>query len=105
VASSQGVIATPGPLSIPPSQLWYVKSIGLGMFIFGLFLYLFRDGNDGPWSSFVLRVGSPPQTVRVLISTASNQPWVVLPDGCSCAPADCSEKRGEIFHTDKSSSW
>ncbi|TVY22268.1 hypothetical protein LHYA1_G009079 [Lachnellula hyalina] len=42
------------PLVVPPSQSW--------------------DGNDGPWSSFFLRVGTPPQSVRVMVSTASNQP-------------------------------
>ncbi|MCJ1342278.1 hypothetical protein MMC31_000458 [Peltigera leucophlebia] len=38
------------------------------------------DGNDGPWSSFVLRVGTPAQTVKVTISTAGSQTWVVLPE-------------------------
>ena len=66
----------------------------------------YRDGNDGPWSSFLLRVGSPPQSMRVLISTASNQPWVVLPEGCSlCVPSDCPQIRGGIFHLNQSSTW
>ncbi|KAK0100318.1 hypothetical protein ONS96_007598 [Cadophora gregata f. sp. sojae] len=65
-----------------------------------------RDGSDGPWSSFFLRVGSPPQTVRVLLSTASNQPLVVLPDGCSLGdPSDCANSRGGIYQTNFSSTW
>lgn len=77
---------TPAPLVVPPSQRW--------------------EGNDGPWSSFFLRVGSPVQTLTVLISTASNQPLVVLPEGCSSTdPSDCPTSRGGIFHTENSTTW
>jgi hypothetical protein len=27
------------------------------------------DGNDGRWSSFVVQIGHPPQTMKVLVST------------------------------------
>jgi len=51
-------------------------------------------------------VGTPPQTVRTLVSTANNQPLVVADQGClSCDPADCVDKRGGIFHTNTSSTW
>ncbi|KAH7417566.1 aspartic peptidase domain-containing protein [Cadophora sp. MPI-SDFR-AT-0126] len=84
--SSKVLQATPAPLIVPPSQLW--------------------DGNDGPWSSFFIRVGSPPQTVRVLLSTASNQPLVVLPEGCSFDdPSDCANSRGGLFQRNSSSTW
>ncbi|KAH6698340.1 aspartic peptidase domain-containing protein [Leptodontidium sp. MPI-SDFR-AT-0119] len=84
--SSKVLQATPAPLVVPPSQVW--------------------DGNDGPWSSFFLRVGSPPQTVRVLLSTASNQPLVVLPQGCcSDDPSDCANGRGGLFQSNSSSTW
>ncbi|KAH7363823.1 aspartic peptidase domain-containing protein [Rhexocercosporidium sp. MPI-PUGE-AT-0058] len=84
--SSKLLQATPAPLVVPPSQVW--------------------DGNDGPWSSFFLRVGSPPQTVRVLLSTASNQPLVVLPQGCySDDTSDCANSRGGLFQTNSSSTW
>lgn len=56
-------LSLPAPIVIPASQDF--------------------DGNDGPWSSFVLRVGTPAQTVKVMISTAGSQTWVVLPDGCT----------------------
>ncbi|PVH78834.1 acid protease [Cadophora sp. DSE1049] len=58
------------------------------------------------WSSFFLRVGSPPQTVRVLLSTANNQPLVVLPEGCSSDdPSDCANSRGGLFQSNSSSTW
>jgi len=58
------------------------------------------------WSSFFLRIGSPPQTVRVLLSTASNQPLMVLPDGCSSdGPSDCANRRGGLFQRNSSSTW
>lgn len=43
----------PGPIVIPASQDF--------------------DGNDGPWSSFVIQVGTPAQNVKTLISTAGYQ--------------------------------
>lgn len=69
------------------------------------------EGNDGPWSSFFLRVGTPEQYVRVLISTASPQSMVVLSEyGCSesvfsNAPSDCAVSRGNLFNANQSSSW
>ncbi|KAI1336017.1 acid protease [Xylariaceae sp. FL0016] len=71
----------------------------------------YYDGNDGPWSSFFLRVGTPEQSVRVLVSTASPESMVVLSEyGCSTAafetvPADCAVSRGSLFITNDSSTW
>ncbi|KAL9593313.1 MAG: hypothetical protein Q9219_007606 [cf. Caloplaca sp. 3 TL-2023] len=74
------------PMVISPSQAW--------------------DGNDGPWSTFVLGFGSPPQFVRVLVSTTFSQPWAVDPLGCtSDDDPDCELDRGGHFHKDESSSW
>ncbi|TVY91274.1 hypothetical protein LAWI1_G004534, partial [Lachnellula willkommii] len=74
------------PLVVPPSQSW--------------------DGNDGPWSSFSLRVGTPPQNVRVMVSTASNQPLVVLLEGCNTTdPSNCPNSRGALFQINGSSSY
>ncbi|KAE8441154.1 hypothetical protein EG329_005810 [Mollisiaceae sp. DMI_Dod_QoI] len=84
-SSSTAPVSTATPLVIPPSQLW--------------------DGNDGPWSSFYLRVGSPPQMIRVLVSTSSNQPLVVLPEGCSSEDSNCANDRGGIFQTNSSTTW
>ncbi|KFX89411.1 hypothetical protein V490_07044 [Pseudogymnoascus sp. VKM F-3557] len=69
------------------------------------------EGNDGPWSTFDLRVGTPEQNVRVLVSTASPESMVVLSEyGCSTTvfstmPPDCAVSRGNLFNVNKSSSW
>ena len=64
------------------------------------------DGPDGPWSSFAIQVGTPPQTLKVLISTASDQTWVVLPSGCtSNDPPNCETSRGGFFRPDRSQTW
>lgn len=71
----------------------------------------FSEGNDGPWSSFYLQVGTPEQSVRVLVSTASPESMVVLSDyGCSDsvfpnAPSDCAVSRGTLFSMNQSSTW
>ncbi|KAF2265545.1 acid protease [Lojkania enalia] len=66
----------PDPFVFAPSQSW--------------------DGNDGKWSSFIIRVGSPPQTFRVLPSTTMNEIWVPDPEGCQAPndPPDCGQQRG-----------
>ncbi|KAI0483276.1 acid protease [Xylariaceae sp. FL0804] len=75
----------------------------------------YYDGNDGSWSTFFLRVGTPEQTVRVLVSTASPEALVVLSLGCTAAafqaynnaslPSDCATSRGTLFNTNQSTSW
>ena len=63
-------------------------------------------GPDGPWSSFAIQVGTPVQTVKVLISTANDQTWVVLPQGCTPKdPSNCEISRGGFFHSEQSHSW
>lgn len=50
--------------------------------------------------------GTPAQTVKVTISTAGSQTWVVLPEGCtSLDPPDCTTSRGGEFYTNRSSTW
>ena len=64
------------------------------------------QGNDGPWSTFPIELGTPPQTVKVLISTTSSQTWAILPQGCVPSdPANCSTARGGFFQPNSSSSW
>ncbi|KAI8948662.1 aspartic peptidase domain-containing protein [Xylaria longipes] len=69
------------------------------------------EGNDGPWSTFDLRVGTPEQDVRVIVSTASPESFVVLSDyGCSTSvfetvPDNCAVSRGKLFNPNESSSW
>lgn len=85
--ADEEVASTPAPIAFTPDQNW--------------------DGIDGEWSSFTLRVGTPQQFVRTLVSTASYQTWVVLPQGCEAA-ADyeaCAESRGWIFQSNESSTW
>ena len=64
------------------------------------------EGNDGPWSSFTLRLGTPEQNVNVMISTASYQTWAVVPQGCiSSDPSSCGKLRGGEFNYNQSSTW
>ena len=65
-----------------------------------------REGDDGPWSSFTLQVGTPAQDVRVFISTASQVSWVVL-ENIGCRPSDrtCAAARGTLFNMNVSSTW
>ncbi|TVY42038.1 hypothetical protein LSUB1_G002993 [Lachnellula subtilissima] len=73
---------TPTALDIAPSQ--YCRDRVLIMIAFtrcGTDRWN-REGNDGPWSSFPILVGSPAQDTRVLISTASTSTWVVAVQGC-----------------------
>lgn len=71
-----------------------------------MFLILsYRDGDDGLWSSFPLRVGSTAQIVRVLISTAGQATWVATPDGCNSGPPNCAQARGGLFNLTTSDTW
>lgn len=71
------------------------------------------EGNDGPWSTFDLRVGSPEQFLRVLVSTASPELIVPLSEyACSpdvfnnsTVPPDCAVSRGNLFNPNTSSTW
>ena len=100
----------PAPISWPPSQWWYLRSF------FRLCNNsdadsLERDGDDGSWSSFALRVGKPEQTVRVLPSTAGQETWIVSPQGCppgkngTSHTSSCGQSRGGLFDTTHSTSW
>ncbi|KAH6670102.1 aspartic peptidase domain-containing protein [Halenospora varia] len=75
------------PLVVPPSQSW--------------------DGVDGKWSSLALSVGTPPQNVRVIVSTNSPQTIVPLPLGCTIdpVPVGCAYGRGGLFNPNLSSTW
>jgi hypothetical protein len=50
-------------------------------------------------------VGTPEQAVRVLISTASQQTWVILPDGCLQTDTICPDARGGIYNYNDSTTW
>ncbi|KAI4098877.1 MAG: hypothetical protein LQ345_007499 [Seirophora villosa] len=65
-----------------------------------------RDGNDGPWSTFALGFGTPPQYVKVLVSTTSPKPLLVDPLGCTATdPPNCPNRRGNQFFKNTSSTW
>ena len=68
---------------------------------------IYRDGNDGPWSTFDIHVGTPPQRIRVLASTMVGETWVVSTNGgCSQSdPSDCPQSRGGLVDVTKSSTW
>ena len=72
-------------------------------------------GNDGRWSSFILRVGTPEQNFAVLPSTAGHETLVPMPEGCTTDdPSNCAELRGAYpfngnvgtgFQVNASSTW
>jgi len=64
-----------------------------------------RDGHDGPWSSFTLRVGTPAQNVRVFVSSSSSATWVVLSGACPTSDSNCIDERGDAFNPNTSSTW
>jgi hypothetical protein len=65
-----------------------------------------RDGIDGSWNSFTLRVGTPAQYVRVFPSTADQQIWTVQPLGCyQSTDPNCEEDRGWFFDFNSSTTW
>jgi len=86
---------TPKPFVFAPSQSW--------------------DGNDGRWSTFIVRVGTPEQDFRVLPSTSGHETFIPVPEGCIASdPADCGALRGAMqfagkqsngFLTNSSSTW
>lgn len=85
-SSTSDPSVVPSPIVIPASQNY--------------------EGNDGPWSSFTVRIGSPAQDVNVLVSTASGQTLAIAPQGCVTSdPSECAHTRGGLFDADKSSSW
>ncbi|KAF2720902.1 acid protease [Polychaeton citri CBS 116435] len=75
----------------------------------------FWDGNDGLWNSFIVSVGTPGQEFRVFPSTAGQETWIPVPQGCTSSdPEDCAYLRGALpfdgknssgFDTTASSSW
>ena len=65
------------------------------------------EGIDGQWNTFALRVGTAPQVVRVMVSTASQETWVIDPRAClyEADKDTCGEARGGIFYRNTSSTW
>jgi hypothetical protein len=95
-----GVKSVPAPVAVAPDQDW--------------------AGIDGHWNTFSLTVGNPQQNARVLISTASQQIWVVNRAACVANVtdpatgrivalnqfnADCEYSRGYLYNQSISSAW
>lgn len=74
-------------------------------------------GNDGNWSTFILRVGEPPQNFHVLPASATGEMIVPHIQGCTVnatVPADCGARRGVLsidgqpspgFQYSRSTTW
>jgi hypothetical protein len=80
----------PQPISISPSEEW--------------------NGVDGQWNTYALRIGTPPQVVKVLISTTSQQAWAIHPLGCSAdfpglSSDQCNNSRGGVYASNASSTY
>ncbi|KAL6707301.1 hypothetical protein ACN47E_004289 [Coniothyrium glycines] len=94
-----GVASVPVPVSVAPDQNW--------------------SGIDGAWNTFSLMVGDPQANVRVFVSTASQQIWVVNRQACisnitdssgqitqyNAFSSDCEASRGYLYNTSTSESW
>lgn len=89
-------------MSLPPPKTGKRCCIILSIHLTGWI----RDGADGPWSTFSLRVGEPAQNVRVLPSTSSQQTWVIIPEGCpQYYGSGCANDRGWLFDNSTSTTW
>ncbi|KAG8531122.1 uncharacterized protein KY384_004479 [Bacidia gigantensis] len=63
-------------------------------------------GNDGPWAAFAVDVGTPPQTLQFVPSTQQPSSWAISTNGCTDDDvANCTEARGGLYDSEKSSSW
>jgi hypothetical protein len=62
------------------------------------------------WSTFEIRVGTPPVVARVLPATSWQEVWVIWSTVNACntslgVAANCLESRGGGFDSHKSSTW
>ena len=70
-----------------------------------------REGVDGTWSTFTIRVGTPVATYRVLPATSWQETWVIYGAAAQVCnttigvKADCEADRGGFFDSAKSSTW
>lgn len=63
-------------------------------------------GHDGPWSTFNIRIGNPPQALKMIASTSSVETTVIDASGCSSHdPKDCIAERGQVFNATTSRTW
>ena len=104
------------PVVVPPSGLLWVVFPCISIVSTNttesrsyVFVHL-SDGNDGPWSTFDIHVGTPPQPLRVLVSLNAGEIWVISANktegGCLATdPPGCGQARGGLFTTNLSTTW
>lgn len=63
------------------------------------------DGNDGKWSTFAIGIGTPSQTIKVLIATSGQETWAVTPNACEESDFHCRASRGHLYNMSSSQSW
>jgi hypothetical protein len=94
-----GVTSVPAPVRVAPDQDWV--------------------GIDGEWNTFSLLVGEPAANVRVQVSTASQQVWVINRLACvqnitddngkivayNKLDEDCEASRGRLYNETFSETW
>jgi hypothetical protein len=70
-----------------------------------------REGVDGNWSTFEIRVGTPANVFRVLPVTSWQETWVIWGSAaghCNVSAGvspDCGNARGGLFDNNTSSTW
>ena len=70
-----------------------------------------REGVDGTWSTFEIRVGTSAQVYRVLPATSWQETWVVYGLAASVCDAsvgvapNCQDARGGVFSNFSSTTW
>jgi hypothetical protein len=80
----------PAPLSVPPTDYW--------------------EGVDGQWNTQALRLGTPVQYSRVIVSTASQETYVIHPKVCeyttnATACSKLADSRGGIYNSNLSTTY
>ena len=70
-----------------------------------------REGVDGTWSTFEIRVGTPAEVYRVLPATSWQETWVIYGLAATVCDAsvgvtpNCQDARGGTFSNFTSSTW
>lgn len=99
-------VSIPSSISVPTSQAWCVPHFLLVREHLSLTSRIRDNDGAGQWSTFIVDVGTPPQTGRVIFSSAGDETWLVVGAGCpSTYPTGCPENRGGQFSPANSTSW
>ena len=101
-------ITLKAPVVAEPSEHWYVNTI-VPIALKHLADFR-REGVDGTWSTFEIRVGTPANVYRVLPATSWQETWVIYQDAYPCDESlgvngNCADARGGLFSSAQSSTW